>query len=123
MHISGPQCIYLIHALQHNTSGVGSGVAPGVRVPPCWIVLESVHKRETCFAGRIYRAWNGGPSLAQPPRGINRAWLHEVLAKKGFGQCMRLELRCNKRAVKVWISCDFRFKTSNLSDSVISQAK
>ena len=32
-------------------SGVGSGVAPGARAPPCWIGLESFHKRETCFAG------------------------------------------------------------------------
>ena len=46
-----------------STTGVGSGVAPGARAPPCWIVLESFHKRETCFAGRIFRAWSGGPSL------------------------------------------------------------
>ena len=29
--------------------------------------------------------WSGGPSLAEPPRGIERAWLREVtadLAKK-----------------------------------------
>ena len=37
-------------------------MAPGARAPPCWIVLESFPKRETCFAGRIFRAWSGGPS-------------------------------------------------------------
>ena len=59
-------------------SGVGSGVAPGARALPCWIVLESFHKRETRFAGKIFRAWSGGPSLAEPPRGIERAWLREA---------------------------------------------
>ena len=37
-------------------SGVGSGVAPGARAPPCWIVLESFHKQKTCFAGRTFHA-------------------------------------------------------------------
>ena len=56
-------------------SGVGSGVAPGARAPPCWIVLESFHKRETCFVGRIFCAWSGGPSLVEPLHAIERAWL------------------------------------------------
>ena len=70
-------------ALHNIISGVGSGVAPGARAPPCWIVLESFHNRETCFAGRIFRAWSGGPSPAESPRGIVRAWLPEA------GPCFR----------------------------------
>ena len=66
-------------------SGVGSGVAPGARAPPCWIVLESFHKRETCFAGIIFPAWSGGPRLAEPPREIEKAWLRE--AKASVGAC------------------------------------
>ena len=62
------------------SSGVGSGVAPGARAPPCCTVLESFHKWETCFAGRIFRAWSGGPSPIEPPRGIERAWLREATA-------------------------------------------
>ena len=67
-------------------SGVGSEVAPGARAPPFWIVLESFHKRETCFAGRLFRAWSGGPSLAvaEPPRGIERAWLREALVERAL---------------------------------------
>ena len=82
-----------------NSSGVGGGVAPGARAPPCWIVLERFHKRETCFAGRIFRAWSGGPSPAvtEPPRGIERAWLREGLAERAFGWRMRLELCCHER--------------------------
>ena len=82
-----------------SLSGVGSGVAPGARALPCWIVLESFHKRETCFAGRIFRAWSGRPSLAvtEPPRGIEKAWLREALAERAFGRRMRLELCCHER--------------------------
>ena len=54
---------------------------PGARASPCWIGLESFHKRETCFAGRIFRAWSGGPSFAEPQRGIERAWLREATAE------------------------------------------
>ena len=56
-------CFAVLNFLFDHITGVRSGVAPGVRAPPCWIVLESFHKRETCFAGGISRAWNGGPSL------------------------------------------------------------
>ena len=62
-------------------SGVGSGVAPGARALPCWIGLESFHKQKTCFAGRIFRVWNGGPSLVEPPCRIERACLHEATAE------------------------------------------
>ena len=61
-------------------TSVGSGVAPGARAPPCWIVLESFHKRETCFAGGIFRAWSGGPNLAEPPCGTEKAWFREATA-------------------------------------------
>ena len=69
-------------------------MAPGARAPPCWIVLERFHKRKTCFARRIFRAWSGGPSfaVAEPPRGIDRAWLREALAERAFGRRMCLEL-------------------------------
>ena len=66
--------------IRTQCSGVGSGVAPGARAPPYWIGLESFHKRKTCFAGRIFRAWSGGPSLAEPQRGIERAWLRQAMA-------------------------------------------
>ena len=67
----------LYHRRLH--SGVGSGVAPGARAPPCWIVLESFHKAETCFAGRIFGAWSGRPSLAEPLRALERAWLRGTI--------------------------------------------
>ena len=74
-------------------SGVGSRVAQGARAPPpCWIVLESFHKRETCFAGRTFRAWSGGPiyiAFAEPLRAIERAW------RNSFDRRMRLELCCH----------------------------
>ena len=94
-------------------SGVGSGVAPGARAPPpCWIFLESFHKRGTCFVGRIFRARSGRPSPAEPPRGIERAWLREATADLAFGRRMCLEL---ERLIsgyillifKVLMSCDF----------------
>ena len=109
----------------HVQSGVqytNCGVAPGARATPCWIVLESFYKRETCFAGRISCAWNGGPSLAEPPRGTERACLREAtadLAEKAFG---RLELCCNERhsgyALLILRSCDFQFKTSHYLTSL-----
>ena len=95
-------------------SGVGSGVAPGARAPPCWIVLESFHKRDTCFAGRTFRAWSGRPSLAvtEPPRGIEKAWLREALRKElSVGACAWSYVVMN--AIVSTISVDFRFKTSN----------
>ena len=87
-------------------------MAPGARAPPCWIFLESFHKRGTCFVGRIFRARSGRPSLAEPPRGIERAWLREATADLAFGRRMRLEL---ERLIsgyillifKVFMSCDF----------------
>ena len=93
--------------MQH--SGVGSGVAPGARAPPCWIVLESFHKRETCFAGRIFRPWSGGPSPFEPPCGIERAWLREATAEK-VGACAWSYVVLYY--FEVWMSCDFQFKTS-----------
>ena len=83
--------------------------------PPCWIVIESFHKRETCFAGKIFRAWSGGPSLAEPPRGIEKAWLREdTTADLAFGRRMRLELCCIVSIILLILkSYDFRFKTSN----------
>ena len=91
-------------------------MAPGARAPPpCWIVLESFHKRETCFAGRTFRAWSGGPSLAEPPRGIEKAWLREdTKTDLAFGRRMRLELCCIVGIILLILkSYDFRFKTSN----------
>ena len=96
-------------------SGVGSGVAPGARAPPCWIVLESFHKWKTCFAGRIFLAWSGGPSLSEPPRGIKKAWLHEdTTVDLAFGRRMRLELCCIVGIILLILkSYDFQFKASN----------
>ena len=60
---SRPPYVLTIFRERHfyRPSGVGSGVAPGTRALPCWIVLESLHKLKTCFAGRIFRERNGGP--------------------------------------------------------------
>ena len=63
-------------------------MAPGARAPPCWIVLESFHKRETCFVERIFRAWSDGPSPTEPPRAIERAWLRRAYGEKAsVGAC------------------------------------
>ena len=46
---------------------------------------ENFHKRETRFAGKIFRAWMAD-SLAEPPRAIERAWLRGaiIIVRKSF---------------------------------------
>ena len=87
-------------------------MASGARAHPCWIVLESLHKWETCFIGRMFRAWSSRPSLEEPLCEIERVWLREAmtdLLENTFCRSMRLESCCSGYYLKAGIIGDDLF--------------